>query len=115
MTAEETVQKYLYYWNEKDETGMRSLEYKNMPQGERQLDLLNSVKLDTCIEREILNKGNWTSPWYPNPYDFTCVDTTFIADAKEGSALSSGTHYYYFWIVKESKGSAWIIVSYGMG
>ncbi len=114
MTAEETVQKYFDYWNEKDEQGMRSLEYEKIPQGERQLDLLNSVKLDNCIERENIDKSDWCQPWYPDPYDFTCVDTTFIVNAKEGSVFSSGTYYYNFWLVRESKDLDWIIVSFGM-
>ena len=60
MTATETVQKLFYYWNAKNEKGMRSLEYEKMPKGESQFYYLISVKLNRCTESEDFKKGTWS-------------------------------------------------------
>lgn len=115
MTAEETVQKYFYYWNSKNDKGMRSLEYKKLQGADRQLNCLNSVELKSCIQRENFDKNEWNESWYKNPFDCTCVDANFTIDAKNGSAFSSGTYTYEFFLVKESENADWIIVMYGQG
>lgn len=115
LTAIETVQKYFDYWNDKDLKAMRSLVYENKTDGDHQLELLNSVTLDSCMERENIDKSDWYEAWYPNPYDFTCIDTEFTIDAKEGFILPNGTHAYGYWLVRESENSDWIIVAFGQG
>lgn len=115
MTAEETVQRFFSYWNEKNDKGMDSLEYEKLPKGGRELYYVNSLKLNSCIERKNYNKKDWNEPWFSNPYDVACVDTNFTIDVRKGSALTSGTYGYTFYLVKESKDADWMIVMYGQG
>lgn len=110
MTPEETVQRYFYYWNEKNAAGMDSLIYEKS-RGNKQLNKLNSVELISC--KEYTEKENWYEPWYQNPYDYTRVDVTFTIDVKKGSAFSDGTYDYKFYLVKENENSDWIIVMLG--
>lgn len=113
MTPEETVQRYFYYWNEKSSSGMDSLVYEKQQGGNKDLNKLNSVLLNSCNERT--EKEDWYEPWYQNPYDYTCVDVSFTVDykGKGGSGLSNGTYDYKFYLVKESEESDWIIVMWG--
>jgi hypothetical protein len=113
ITAEETVQLYFNYWQEKDSQGMDSLVIENKKGGNKELDSLNSISLESCVERT--DKGNWDTLWFENPYDYTCVDVSFTINNKSGEAvtLSNGTYDWQYYLVKESEDSDWMIVMWG--
>lgn len=115
MTAEETVQRFFYYWSTKNDKGMNSLEYGKLPKGGRELYYINSLKLNSCVKRKNYNKKDWYEPWFSNPYDVACVDTDFTIDVKKGGVFTSGTYGYTFYLVKKDKNADWIIVMYGQG
>lgn len=113
LTAEETIQQYFKYWQEKNPQGMDSLIIEDKKGADAQLDYLNSITLDRCVERT--DKGNWDILWYENPYDYTCVDVSFTINNKDGEAvaLSDGTYDWQYYLVKASENSNWIIVMWG--
>ena len=115
MTPEETVERYFEYWQDKNSKGIDSLVYKSMQGVNYEMERLNSITLNSCEERT--EKIEWYQPWYPNPYDNTCVDVSFTTDYEGGcgSGHVNGIQEVQYYLVKETDDSDWIIVMWGVG
>lgn len=113
-SPEGTIARYFKYWNNKDVKGMNSLTIEAR-QGQNNnpdpLDGMLFVKLLDCTKR--LDNGYWQEDWYPDPYEYVCLDVSFEKHYLDEEDNRQENWQYY--LVKESADSDWKIAMYGVG
>lgn len=108
MTPVETVQRYFYYWQEKNIDGMNSLVYYTM-RSINSKQISKSIKLNSCVEET--EDIEYNDDWYKNPNKYTCVDASFEEIyQRDGDENFTDTANWQFYLVKEFNNTNWFIV-----
>lgn len=108
LSATETVELYFNYWKDRNIKMMNKLVDPKLKTDKITYKDINLIEL-----YEIKDENLWNEAWYQNPYDYTCINTTF--KAVDTITKSELIYNWNFYLVKESPQSNWIIVMKGIG
>jgi len=115
MSAEQTIAYYFKQYNARNLRGMQSVSYRDLKASSYQFPFLLYAKLISCEERrESAQYYYYAQKWDSVPvYDFTVCWVTYEVKHWGGDQGFDGPHSFYYYLVKETKDSNWMIVSWG--
>lgn len=121
-TPDQVVKQYFSYWANRDQVSMERLMVEDRQSDEEEgadpdVELVTSLILNSCMEVTDELKEEWDPELYPDPYDFTYVDTDFdiALEGGESPGYTDGNYQERFYLIKETADSPWRIVSRGFG
>lgn len=116
---DEVVKEYFAYWANKDKASMDRLviESQRSEEDDPDVTLVTSLTLNSCMLVTDEMKDEWDPELYADPYDFAYVDVDFdiTFEGGEGAGYSDGNEQTRFYLIKETEGSPWKIVTWGVG